>query len=181
MKITVVLIATLFISATCLAQKNNTFADIGSTGSITNPGFSVTFNKKLVKYFGVGLGVQGYNYVSSDSNFKNTHQFIPAVYADLRGYLPVKKSLFFALVDLGMNIYKHTDALNPSQNHNNGFYTGLGFGYSYTVTKRGCGPYISIKMISDSYKSKQYNPSNQQDYQQTNVDGNMAISLGYKF
>ena len=67
--ITFLAISPLWVSA----QKNNTFADVGITDLFINnhiPGMSVTYNRKLVNNFGVGVGFQecSYNVVVSIDN-----------------------------------------------------------------------------------------------------------------
>jgi hypothetical protein len=73
------------------AQQNNLFGDLGLPLDLGLPGVSVTYNRKLVKWFGVGVGAQGYFYSRQDMHNNNVEQFTPAVFADLRGYIPIKK------------------------------------------------------------------------------------------
>jgi hypothetical protein len=176
MKHTIVIILLITNSLCATAQKNNTFADVGINDLTHFPGVSVTYNRQLVKYFGIGIGAQEYNNELSGSSLVT-----PTIYADLRGYLPVHKSLFFMLADFGMDIYS-SDGTNIHEDpHNNGFYTGLGIGYCYRINKKGMGPYLSFKMISDSYTSKKYDPVTQQVYTGTNNNGSLVIAVGFKF
>ncbi len=175
-----ILVGMLLVISPLLAQAQNNviFEDIGTTGD--GFGASATYNTKLFKHFGVGAGVQGYKTVTSTYNLVNTYQFVPAIYADLRGYLQVRKSLFFGMVDLGVDIYKVKNGANPADDHSNGFYTGLGVGYCCGITRRGSGPYMTIKLISDTY-STTYHTVTKGDGHSTNANGTSAISIGYKF
>jgi hypothetical protein len=142
---------------------------------------SVTYNWKLVNNFGVGVGFQECSYDVSESANDRKYQFTPGVFADLRGYLPHKKSIFFLLGDFGVDIYNGTNATNSSERHNNGFYTALGIGYCYRMTKMGGGPFVSLRIISDTYRTSEYYAAIPGTEHVTSVNGTGAITIGFKF
>ncbi len=170
------------------AQKNSLFADIGMSGGVEKPGVSATYNRQLAKHFGAGIGGQVYTYsVNNVTGFNNANQTTRSLFGDLRGYLPINKSLFFLMTDLGMDFYKGSDiyigptGISSTVVHHNGFYTGFGIGYCYRMIKRGMGPYISVKIVSDTYKVPQYNPVSMAEDNTTNVNATSVISIGFKF
>jgi hypothetical protein len=164
-----------------LAQKNNLFADAGITGDGDIPGGSLTYSRKLFKYLGAGVGMQAYTYFYSPVASSSGRHFVPAVYGDLRAYIPAGKSLFFGIADMGIDIYTGEDATNNPIAHQNGLYTGFGIGYCYRITRRGMGPYISIKFVSDTYKTKQYIRGTNDVEDATIANGTSVVSLGFKF
>lgn len=176
-----VVLSFLFISFKTLAQRNNLYADAGF-----NPGFSITYNYKLAKHFSVGGGIQGYNFHPTPSN---SNQFVPAIFGDIRFNLrPAKKNQFFPFIDLGIDIYQQhvkyrsTDSIIYNQPHNNGFYTGYGIGYLRRMTKRGGGPYASIKLIFNWSEINGYNTvSKKHEVGVLDGDGAFIFSLGFRF
>ena len=84
------------------------------------------------------------------------------------------------LGDFGVDIYNGTNATNTSERHNNGLYTALGFGYCYRMTKMGGGPYVSLRLISDTYKMSE-NYAGVGTEHVTSVNGTGAITIGFKF
>lgn len=173
------------------AQKHHLFADVGYT-----PGFSVTYNYKIAKHLGAGIGVQGYKFYRAYEDFR---QFTPGVFGDIRLYIrPEKNNQFILFLDLGIDIYKqdkryfHFYNLNNRYQrdstviynipHNNGFYTGLGFGYFRRMTKSGGGPYVSLKAVSNWFTLRGYSiVSEDNDIVLSSAGGAMALSLGFKF
>lgn len=181
MRYTIVAIFLAMNPLCVVAQKNNTFADAGFSLDDNIPGASVTYNRKLIKYFGVGVGGQAYKYSRTWPSGSVDKTFTPALFADLRGYLPIKKSLLFLMCDFGVDFYKSEDVAYAEKGHNNGFYTGLGLGYCYEITKRRSGPYMSVKIVSDAFKNQQYNIVTKEVHDVTNVNATSVISVGYKF
>ena len=165
------------------AQKNNFFGDIGrnSTGNAI-PGGSFTYSRKVAKHWGLGAGVQAYDYAQTDLSRKKIHQFIPTVYADLRAYVPIKRSLLFFIGDLGLSIYRSRNNMSIYEMpHSNSAYLGLGMGYHYRITKRGLGPYISLKMANNIYSARQITPQTTEVSRVFALDGALVLSLGVKF
>ena len=166
----------IFNPISSLAQKDNLFADVGSTG-----GFSVTYNHKTREGFGMGGGLQGYNFSLTKYD---SHQFLPGVFGDLRFYRPRKKHLFFYLIDLGINVYTFNSiytAYKIITAKNNGLYFGFGAGYLRTITKRGGGPYASLKFISNGYTADEYYIPTGTHSKFFGIDGTLALSVGFKF
>jgi hypothetical protein len=63
-----------------------------------------------------------------------------------------------------------------------GLYIGLGLGYFRRITKRGGGPYASLKMISNWYTAKEYYFfSGKKKSDMFLGDGNLVFCLGFKF
>lgn len=160
MKCFFIAVLMVFFSVGASAQKHNLFADAGVSFSRFRLGSSATYNYKFNNWLGVGAGYQGYSF---SPTITNSRSFIPAVYGDLRFYIRSRKeNQFFSFLDLGINLYKRTDKYYIDRGtiyhvaHDNGFCTGVGFGYFRRVTKSGWGPYTSIKMISNSYKADAY-------------------------
>jgi hypothetical protein len=183
------LIALLVVSGSisASAQKHTLYADAGvSFSSGAKPGFSLTYNYKFAKHFGVGIGVQGYDFAPTTLEF---HQFIPAVFVDLRLLIrPVKENQFFSFLDLGIDFYDPSGKYNTSGNpviaytpQKNGFYSGLGAGYFRRMTKRGCGPYASLKTILNWNTMKGYDYSKGKNITTSSADGTFVFSLGFRF
>lgn len=159
------------------AQSDNFFADISP-----RPGFSLTYNHPVTKGIGLGIGFQGYNLFLSDSN---SRVFMPALIADLRFYRQRKRMhQFFYLIDLGMNFYhfetEHT-AYRIISGKNYGVFFGGGIGYFRAVTKRGNGPYASLKFISNSSSYDDYYIPTDKHTKVYNMDGTLVISVGFRF
>lgn len=169
------------------AQKHTCYADLGLVFNGPNPGMSATYNYKLAKHLGAGIGIQGYSF---SPNEVDAQRFIPAVYADVRlNIRPGKKNQFASFFDIGMNFfqsnqqYYRTGPYDVFRNkHNNGMYLGLGIAYLRRISPRGSGPYLSLKMISNSYTTNRYDPVNlQQMSVWYNMSANFAASLGFRF
>ena len=172
-------------SVAALAQKHHILADGALPLASAFPGFSVTYNYKLGNYFGVGLGAQGYRFPATRYVEK---KFIPAVYADMLLYIrPLKKNQFLAFLDIGLNFYKPDNKFTGGAAyfvipHNNGIYTGTGFGYFRKVTKRGWGPYIALKVLLNWYTEYGYDMFTQkQRTKNVAADGTPALSIGFRF
>jgi hypothetical protein len=165
-----------------IASKHNLFVDLG----VPFPLFSATYNYKMVKWLGVGGGAQGYKIYRPGTNSKRTTL---ALFADIRFNMrPEKNNQFFSFLDLGINLYKQdpkyfrdsTTVYNIP--HNNGFYSGLGFGYFRRMTERGGGPYASLKLMGNWYTIYGYNiVSEDQNTGLSSMNGAFAFSLGFKF
>ncbi|MCW3123228.1 MAG: hypothetical protein JWQ38_2720 [Flavipsychrobacter sp.] len=162
------------------AQRNNTFADLGLSFGSGMPGVSATYNRKLTKRFGIGLGAQGYFYPGIDRFRKPIERFIPAPYADLRWYRGVGKGQMFTFIDVGVNLYLGFDAYVSSVvEHSNGLYSGLGIGYYRPVNKAGLSPYLSLKLVSDTYKSTQTYMGHESS--SVSLDATIVLSAGLRF
>ncbi len=164
----VLFIASLIPTFSFAQSKNNFFGDINYT-SENSFGISATYNRRLAKHVGLGLGAQVIDY----SDRART-----AVYLDLRGYWNIKRSLIFAYGNAGIDFYKGYHTLS-GQVPNNALYLGLGLGYSYQINKRNMGPYIALKWLSNSYTTKQYDPYGG-EATVYNFTGWPAIALGFR-
>jgi hypothetical protein len=165
------------------AQKNHLFTDIG-----TPPGLSASYNYKLTRHFGAGIGLQVNN---TFPTIISGRQFSPAAFVDLRVYLrPKKVSQFFAFLNPGIDFYHQKNHYKFADDNNSldyipgdaGFFLSLGLGYFRPITKHGAGPYVSLKMISNWYGAKRYilRPSTGFEKMPL-IDGNAVFSLGFKF
>ena len=176
MKYALIALFVVFNPVVTIAQKDNVFADVGIPG-----GFSATYNYKIPKRPGLGMGLQGY--AIAPTGF-SANQFVPAVFADIRFYHPKRKHLFFYLVDLGVDFYTFGDIhtiYKTVTSTNHGIYLGLGLGYFRPVTKRGAGPYASLKFISNGCTIDEYFFATGQDSKSFNLNGTFAFSIGFKF
>ena len=180
MKYALIALLVMFNPITASAQKNNLFADVGIA-----PGLSVTYNYKFAKHIGLGIGLQGYNFIPT---ITNRNEFVPAVFADVRlNSRQRKKHFFFYFLDLGIDFYKSNDNYPRTSNiydnvpKNNGFYTGLGSGYFRRMTKRGGGLYASLKIIGNIFNDHEYNIVAQNYRTSTMFYGTGVISIGFKF
>ncbi len=185
MKYILIALLVIFNAGTAVAQKHNLFADLGTSFDGPGPGGSLTYNYKLLKRFGLGIGVQGYSFSPS---VNNADEFTPAMFGDIRlNSAQRKKHFFFYFLDLGINFYAHKDVYKRSNNiiynvpNDNGFYTGLGIGYFRRVTKGGWGPYASLKIISNSYKVNEFNLVSREQHYAVWDDATLALSVGFKF
>jgi hypothetical protein len=165
------------------AQKHNVFADVSTPLAGSFPGGSLTYNYKLSPRFGGGIGVQGNeNRGISEANFP---MFVPAVFADIRFYFrPEKKNRFFSFVDIGMTFLKDTTAFYSNAVYDigkNGFYLGTGFGYFRPVTKRGWGPYATLKLLGNHLTTRTYYFQPQREDVRLGIDGSIDIAIGFKF
>jgi hypothetical protein len=174
------MILLLMSSLSGFAQKNIFFADIGLPLDTHIPGVCVTYNRKLIRHFGVGIGIQEYYFEESRGRNDNVNILMPAVFADLRGYFGRRKGLFMLIADFGADFY-HADPYGTVSGHTNGIYTGLGFGYSYRLNKRGVGPYVTLKFTSDTHSEKQYIPGTADQTNGTYMDGTVVAAIGCKF
>jgi hypothetical protein len=179
MKNVIILFLVAFNPVFVLAQKQNLFADVG-----TSSGFSVTYVRKLTKRIGVGAGLQGYDFRPTITNKK---ELVPALYVDVRlNSVMRKKHFFFYFLDLGLDLYKANDdntyrALFDYVPRNNGLYSGLGIGYFRSVTKRGWGPYASLKLLTNWYNDNAYDIVANRQHDLLSLDGTIALSVGFKF
>jgi hypothetical protein len=185
------------------AQKYNLFADAGISFSQITPGLSATYNYKLTRWLGAGIGVQGYAFYPTKTHH---HQFVPAIFGDLRlNIRSRKRNQFFSFLDVGIDFYKHTDNYFQDANfiynvpNDNGVYTGLGIGYFRGMAKAGgkvnClpsesegepvvsnrGPYVSLKLITNNYKANAFNTLTGEKQTKTLGRGTIVFSLGFKF
>jgi hypothetical protein len=116
--------------------------------------------------------------------------FVPAVFLDLRLYIsPTRKNQLFTFLDLGINFYdlggrtygSSSTATVYSMPSNNGFYTGFGFGYFRQVTKRGGGPYGSLKLVGNWTIIRGYDHVRERDIGIADANGSPVVSVGFKF
>lgn len=147
----------------------------------------MTHNYIFARHWGVGAGFQGYTHAPLQVDYT---QFIPAVYADVRLYIrPEKANQFFSFLDLGIDFYKpglryHSRNTNIVYNvpHNNGVYSGLGFGYFHKLTRNGSGLYTSLKMVMNWSKISGYNnQTHRQEVSLLTGNGTVILSLGFRF
>jgi hypothetical protein len=168
-----------------LAQKHYLYTDGAISLAYFDPGFSATYNYNPIKYIGMGAGVQGYVFHPAITNHR---QFTPAVFADVRFRIrPERISQYFALLDVGMNFYQHKNEVERKGNYlysvpnDNGVYVGLGLGYFLRLTHRGWGPYTTVKLINNIYKSNEYNITTGEQRSFTPAGGTIVLSLGFRF
>ncbi len=175
----------LFHCTDASAQKHVLYADVGVSLSRFSPGLSATYNYKFARFMGIGIGVQGYPFYPT---MTSPHQFVPAIFGDLRFTIrPRKMGQLFAFLDIGIDFYKHSDNYSRDGNiaytvdKDNGTYTGLGCGYFRRLTKRGGGPYGSLKIISNGYKANAYNVVSHEQRTESWSRGSAAVSVGFRF
>lgn len=188
MKCTLVALIVFFTPILAPAQKHTVYADVGIP-----IGVSATYNYKLTKNLGAGMGIQGIKFRHPGDHLllpeDITNRFTPAIYVDIRlTAWATKKNQLITFLDFGMNFYKQNKTYYRDDNtvfnvpHNNGFYTGLGLGYFRRMTKLGGGPYLSLKLVSNWFTVKEYNiVSTDQDRVLWALDLIPALSLGFKF
>ncbi|MBS1773791.1 MAG: hypothetical protein JST82_13105 [Bacteroidetes bacterium] len=163
------------------AQEHRAYADVGYV-----PGFSATYNYSLAKYVGLGVGVQGYRLSPGMSSFS---RLVPAIFADIRFNIrPEKKGQAFAFMDFGMNFYKHSNKFYYTKSgilrdkNDNSFYAGFGLGYLRSITERGGGPYLSVKIVTDWFSTDVLNPVTLlPESALYHIYGDLVFSLGFKF
>ncbi len=184
MKYALVALLVAFNPAGTWAQKNVFFGDAGISLARFYPGASVTYNHNLARWFGVGAGAQAYDFHATRTNY----QFIPALFGELRFNIrPRKKSQLFLFLDIGADFYKHNDYywhqadMVYDVRKDDGIYTGLGIGYFRRKTKRGWGPYVSLKFISNSYNVDEYNIVSSKQNIAVWADATFVFSAGFKF
>ena len=185
MKYTLIALLIVLSPICTLAQKHNLLADVATPLGGAFPGFSVTYNYNPAKWFSVGAGLQGYRFYPTSVNAR---KFVPAAYADIRFNIRAeKRNSFFSFMELGIDLYTldenyYRNSTSISHVGNNGFYSGLGFGYLHHATKRGGGPYASLKMILNWYTLNDYSVvSEEQDIELLSAHGTLALSVGFKF
>jgi hypothetical protein len=166
------------------AQKHHLYTDIGLSLSQITPGFSATYNYRPVKWVGVGAGTQLFGFFPT---LTNPHQYVPAIYGDLRFNIrPQKKNQFFVFVDMGINFYRHTnnyyqeDSVRYVVTKNNGTYTSFGIGYMSRLTERS-GFYGSIKTLANGYTTEALDLVTKQQYTDSWSRGTLVLSFGFKF
>ena len=103
-----------------------------------------------------------------------------ALFADLRRYIPIHRSLLFGMLDIGINLY-HSYGGPGEGAHNDGLNVSLGAGYCYRVTRRGSGPYVTLKMVSDTYSAPQYVPYFNKAENTTYLDAILVFAAGVRF
>ncbi|MBZ0097919.1 MAG: hypothetical protein K8F30_02490, partial [Taibaiella sp.] len=130
--------------------------------------------------------LQGYRVPRTRAHIR---QFTPAIYGDIRlNIRPEKNNQLFSFLDLGINLYQQ-DKIDERDStrvadisHNNGFYSGIGMGYFRRMTKRGGGPYASLKMMFNWYTITAYSiVAENYDMRWWSGSGSFAFSLGFKF
>ena len=180
-----ILILLLADSFRASAQKHFIYTDRAISLAYFDPGFSATYNYQPIKHIGMGIGVQGYVFHPATTNPRH---FTPAVFTDFRFRIrPEKISQYFALLDVGMNFYKHNNDLARSGNYvysvpnDNGVYVGLGLGYFLRLTHRGWGSYASVKLINNFYKRNEFNVITNEQRSTTPAGGTIVLSLGFRF
>ncbi|MCB0698429.1 MAG: hypothetical protein KDC11_01215 [Chitinophagaceae bacterium] len=197
MKYALIVLLTVLLPIGASAQKHSSKVDTTGKHSLYGdlalpigssfPGFSITYNYKLTQPFRVGIGVQGYKF---SPNLDYPPKFIPAVFVDLRVTAwSRKKNQFVAFMDFGMNFYKQDKSFSFVDTntlghyaHNNGFDLGIGLGYFRRMTKRGGGPYLMFKLITNWYNTRGYSiVSEQQEIGLLNMDGSPTIAIGFKY
>ena len=164
MKNIIAALVAILLPLLSVAQKHTAYADLGVVLNGPRAAASATYNYKLAKRLGVGIGAQGCIYAPTDVNIA---QFVPGVFADVRlNIRPAKNNQFFTMLDVGMNFYKadmryyRTNAYDVFSNrHNNGMLLGLGVGYLRRLAPRGTGVYASLKMMSNNYTTNRYDPA----------------------
>lgn len=177
------LIFLLCCALTTRAHDYQVFGDVGiSTLLLKTTDFSATVDMMHNRHFGLGLGAQTVTASAyASSNIDNNPKVLKtSLFGDARCDLYIHKSLIFLFTDLGISLY-HAPAIPGVQDaHSNGFYVGLGFGYSYPINARGMGPYISFKLASDAYSVTQYD-QNYKPHTSSFFDGIGIVALGFKF
>ncbi len=181
-----ILFLSVFLSAgVTSAQKNTLYADAGICLAYLDPGSSLTYNYNFNKHIALGAGVQEYTF---HTTLTNIHQLTSAAFAEFRFTMRQrKKGRYFLFLNLGEDFYQQ----NNSRYHdgytsynvpgNNGFYTGLGYGYMRYSTKRLGGPYITLKLIQNYYISDTYNELTYEQGTRSLSDGTLVISFGFRF
>ncbi len=167
------------------AQTHYLYADGGLSLAYFDPGFSATYNYNITRHIGIGAGAQLYAF---HTTVTAPRQFTPALFADFRFRIrPRHISQYFILADLGMDFYKHNNDYSRSGNYvytapnDNGVYFGLGIGYFHRYTRRGWGPYASLKMITDFHKETELHITTGDQKSQSVGRGTLVVSLGFRF
>jgi hypothetical protein len=164
------------------AQKYNGYVDVSVPG-ISPFALSATYNYKLKKHFGLGGGIQVFNY----HPVTNRPGLIPAAFADLRFYhRPGKTHQFFSMIDIGASIYKAGSGYNKYMSayysyRGGSFYLGLGFGYLYSITRRGGGPYAAFRILSNTSIREGYQYPGRRPVDAAVLEAVPSICIGFKF
>lgn len=181
MKYVLIALVVLLCPIGASAQQHSIYADLGYT-----PGFSATYNYKLAKRLGAGAGLHVY---SIHRTWEYPVNFTPGLYGNIRlNIRPEKKGQLFLMLDVGMNLYKQDKSYHRESTYlfntprNNGVYTGLAFGYLRRMTKRGGGPYVSLKPILNWHTLRRYYiTSEERDGPWLAASGNIVLCFGFKF
>ncbi len=171
----------IFAYAITATGQYHLLGDIGYT-----PGVSITYNYELTKHLAAGIGLQSYMYPPTGDKSK---KFTTGLYADLRiNIRTTKKNQFFTFFNFGVNLYKQDKSYDRDSTHishyphNNGFCFNMGLGYFRKMTKRGGGPYLALKMVSNWYTIRGYSIISKEDeIGLLSVDARPVIALGFKF
>jgi hypothetical protein len=170
-----ILIALLLAStATTFAQKkrNDLYVDL----ALNIPGISATYDHRVMRHLEVGGGISVYNWNTTPLNLST------AIYADVRPYWRIGRSLLFIHGDVGLAHY--SEKKNPQYSDLSyskfGIHTALGIGYGYMITRRGAGPYITLAMRGYTYVEHYNNPFAQHS-DAGMFEGNSVLALGFKF
>lgn len=177
---TLIILFVLLYPIAAFAQQHSIYADLGYT-----PGFSVTYNYKLAKRLGAGAGVHVYRI---HRTWQDGVDFTPALYGNIRlNIRPEKKGQLFLMLDVGMNFYKQDKSYHRESTYlfnipnNNGIYTGLALGYMRRMTKRGGGPYVSLKPMVNWFSMRRYYIDEDRESAWIGGGGNVALNFGFKF
>jgi len=167
------------------AQKSSFYADAGICLAYLDPGTSATYNYNCNKHIALGAGLQEYSF---HTTLTNAHQLTSAVFGEMRYNMRRrKKGQYFSMLDMGIDFYRHNDSYYRDGEKtytvpgNNGFYTGLAFGYVHYTTRRHGGPYCSLKMISNWYRSNSYDAATNEYGHGGSSDGTLVVSVGFRF
>lgn len=185
MKLPLIVLSALLFSVTASAQKHACYADIGISGAQFDPGFSLTYNYMPAKFFGFGIGTQGNAYFPTMVDDK---RFVKDIYADVRlTAFAAKKNRVLTFFNLGLAMYNQPkgyglhDNMLFTTNSTTGTYIGLGLGYFRAVTKKGWGPYLTVKMIGCASQADSYNLITGERKSGGYARGTLILSLGFKF
>jgi len=81
-----------------------------------------------------------------------------------------------------MNFYRRMSGSSRNElPHSNGFYMGLGVGYSYRIIRWSIAPYVSFRLASDTYIAKEIDPVTNKTAKLFALDAMPLLSLGVKF
>lgn len=161
------------------------YADVGISGAKFYPGFSFTYNYRPVKFLGIGIGTQVHAFFPT---ITSPHQYIPAVFGDLRITIrPRKISQYFIFVDYGIALYKHSKNTHYQDDvvyyvpDDNGTYGSFGIGYFLRLTHRGGGAYVTLNTMFNYYKMTAYNVILQEETTEKAGRGTTVLSFGFRF
>jgi hypothetical protein len=158
-------------AATFAQKKDMLYADI----ALNTPGGSVTYNRGLTRHLGLGGGADLYDLKEYWVNVRT------AVYIDVRPNWRFGRSNIFIPIDLGWAFYGgHERTNDPVTYSTNGFYTSLGLGYCYRLTRRGGGPYATFMMKGYGHAETGYDYLGRK-YEGGVYEASSLISVGFKF